>query len=66
MALGLALLSPLDALSSALASAHMVQHLLLLLVAAPLLALSAPSSAILEAAPWPCARPAAAGGGGSG
>ena len=51
VALGLALLSPLDALSSALASAHMVQHLLLLLVAAPLLALSAPSSAILRGSP---------------
>jgi putative membrane protein len=51
VALGLALLSPLDALSSALASAHMVQHLLLVLVAAPLLALSAPSSAILRGSP---------------
>ena len=51
VALGLALLSPLDALSSALASAHMVQHLLLMLVAAPLLALSAPSSAILRGSP---------------
>jgi putative membrane protein len=51
VALGLALLSPLDALSDALASAHMVQHLLLLLVAAPLLALSAPSSAILRGSP---------------
>jgi putative membrane protein len=51
VALGLALLSPLDALSSALASAHMVQHLLLLLAAAPLLALSAPSSAILRGSP---------------
>jgi cytochrome c oxidase assembly factor CtaG len=51
VALGLALLSPLDALSSALASAHMVQHLLLLLVAAPLLVLSAPSSAILRGSP---------------
>jgi putative membrane protein len=50
VALGLALLSPLDALSGALASAHMVQHLLLL-VAAPLLALSAPSSAILRGSP---------------
>jgi putative membrane protein len=50
-ALAVALLSPLDALSSALASAHMVQHLLLLLVAAPLLALSAPSSAILRGSP---------------
>jgi putative membrane protein len=51
VALGLALLSPLDALSNALASAHMVQHLLLLLVAAPLLALSAPSSTILRGSP---------------
>jgi putative membrane protein len=51
VALGLALLSPLDALASALASAHMVQHLLLLLVAAPLLALSAPSSTILRGSP---------------
>jgi putative membrane protein len=50
-ALGVALLSPLDALSSALASAHMVQHLLLVLVAAPLLALSAPSSALLRGSP---------------
>jgi putative membrane protein len=51
VALGLALVSPLDALSSALASAHMVQHLLLLLVAAPLLVLSAPSGAILRGSP---------------
>jgi putative membrane protein len=51
VALGLALLSPLDGLSSALASAHMVQHLLLLLVAAPLLVLSAPSGAILRGSP---------------
>jgi putative membrane protein len=49
--LGVALVSPLDALSGALASAHMVQHLLLILVAAPLLALSAPSSAILRGSP---------------
>ena len=51
VALGLALLSPLDALSGALASAHMVQHLLLVVVAAPLVALSAPSSAILRGSP---------------
>jgi putative membrane protein len=51
VALGLALLSPLDALSGALASAHMVQHLLLVVVAAPLLALSAPASAILRGSP---------------
>lgn len=51
VALGVALVSPLDALSGALASAHMVQHVLLVLVAAPLLALSAPSSALLRGAP---------------
>ena len=39
-ALVLALLSPVDALSAALFSAHMTQHLLLALVAAPLLALA--------------------------
>ncbi|MDQ3708470.1 MAG: cytochrome c oxidase assembly protein [Actinomycetota bacterium] len=50
-AVGVALLSPLDALSGALASAHMVQHILLLLVAAPLLALSAPSSTLLRGSP---------------
>ena len=51
VALGIALLSPLDALSGALASAHMVQHVLLILVAAPLLALGAPSSAIMRGSP---------------
>jgi putative membrane protein len=55
-ALGIALLSPLDALSGALASAHMVQHLLLVLVAAPLLALSAPSSALLRGSPLAARR----------
>jgi putative membrane protein len=47
----LALLSPLDAVSQVLASAHMVQHLLLTVVAAPLLALSAPGGALLRGAP---------------
>ncbi|CAN5691533.1 cytochrome c oxidase assembly protein [soil metagenome] len=51
LAVGIALISPLDALSGALASAHMVQHVLLLLVAAPLLALSAPSSTLLRGSP---------------
>ena len=51
LALMLALASPLDALSEALVSAHMVQHVLLLLVAAPLLALSAPTGTLLRAAP---------------
>ncbi len=41
-ALALALLSPLDALSGALFSAHMLQHILLMLVAAPLLVLGLP------------------------
>ncbi|HSK94991.1 MAG TPA: cytochrome c oxidase assembly protein, partial [Euzebyales bacterium] len=51
VALAVALISPLDAMASALASAHMVQHVLLILVAAPLLALSAPSSALLRGTP---------------
>ncbi|MCA1671594.1 MAG: cytochrome c oxidase assembly protein, partial [Actinobacteria bacterium] len=46
-----ALVSPLDALSGALASAHMVQHVLLLLVAAPLLAVSSPGAALLRGSP---------------
>jgi cytochrome c oxidase assembly factor CtaG len=54
--IGLAVLSPLDALSGALASAHMVQHVLLILVAAPLLALAAPSSALLRGTPMAVRR----------
>lgn len=50
-ALGVALVSPLDALSEALAAAHMVQHLLLMLVAAPLLACSAPGTTLLLGTP---------------
>ena len=49
--LALALLSPLDALSGALFSAHMVQHVLLMMVAAPLLALGAPAYTWLWAFP---------------
>ena len=45
-----ALLSPLEAMSHALASAHMVQHVLLLVVAAPLFAFSAPASTLLRGA----------------
>jgi putative membrane protein len=56
VALAVALLSPLDALSRSLASAHMVQHLLLMLVAAPLLALSAPSGTLLRGTPRPVRR----------
>jgi putative membrane protein len=51
VALAVALLSPLDALSGALASAHMVQHLMLVLVAAPLLAYSAPAATLLRGTP---------------
>jgi cytochrome c oxidase assembly factor CtaG len=50
-AVAVALVSPLDALSGALASAHMVQHVLLVLVAAPLLALSAPMGTLLRGSP---------------
>lgn len=41
-----AVVSPLDALASALFSAHMAQHLLLTLVAAPLLTIAAPLQAL--------------------
>lgn len=44
-----ALVSPLDALGSALFSAHMTQHLLLAVVAAPLLVLGAPAVALPRA-----------------
>ena len=40
LALSVALVSPLDALSNILFSAHMTQHLILILVAAPLLVMS--------------------------
>jgi putative membrane protein len=50
-AVGIALVSPLDAAAGSLASAHMVQHVLLLLVAAPLLALSAPLGTLLRGSP---------------
>jgi putative membrane protein len=56
MALFIALISPLDALSGALASAHMVQHLILLLVAAPLLVLSTPVPTMLRGTPAPVRR----------
>jgi putative membrane protein len=41
-----ALVSPLDPLSGQLASAHMVQHLLLMMVAAPLFVMGAPSQVL--------------------
>lgn len=51
VAVTVALLSPLDAAAGALASAHMGQHVLLTLVAAPLLAASAPWGAIARGLP---------------
>jgi len=51
VALVTALASPLDALAAELASAHMVQHLLLVQVAAPLLAWSAPGAAVMRGLP---------------
>ena len=46
-----ALVSPLDALAAALFSAHMVQHLLLMVVAAPLLAYARPAAALVVGLP---------------
>jgi cytochrome c oxidase assembly factor CtaG len=51
LALIVALLSPLDALANSLFAAHMVQHLLLMMVAAPLLVLADPMTATLWALP---------------
>jgi putative membrane protein len=51
-----ALVSPLDSLSGSLASAHMTQHILLVLVAAPLLVLSAPAGTLLRGMPGPVLR----------
>lgn len=53
VALVAALVSPLEAMAGTLVSAHMVQHVLLILVAAPLLAVSAPGASILRGAPAP-------------
>ncbi len=61
LALVAALDSPLDALSAALFSAHMVQHELMMIVAAPLLVLSRPLAVWLWAFP-PAARHADSGG----
>jgi cytochrome c oxidase assembly factor CtaG len=51
LSLVIALVSPLDALGSILFSAHMAQHELLMIVAAPLLVLGRPLIAILWALP---------------
>lgn len=55
----LALVWPLDVLGERHFSAHMAQHLLLMNVAAPLLVLGAPLSAMLRALPLAWRRPAA-------
>lgn len=47
----LALLSPLDGAADSLASAHMIQHLLLGVIAAPLLALARPGAVLLRGSP---------------
>ena len=49
--LGIALVSPVDAAGSALFAAHMVQHLLLVMAAAPLVVLGDPGLATLWALP---------------
>src|SRR4030095_7678059 len=56
VALWLAIASPLDAFSGLLLSAHMVQHLLLMSVAPPLILLGAPFLPLLRALPRKFAR----------
>jgi putative membrane protein len=51
LALFVALVSPVDAMGAALFSAHMVQHLLLMMVAAPLIMLGDPVTVTLWALP---------------
>lgn len=50
-ALVLALMSPIDRLAGVLLSAHMIQHVLLVTVAAPLIAYAAPGAAIMRGLP---------------
>ena len=52
----IALVSPLDALSSELFLAHMTQHMLLMFFAAPAILLSAPVIPILRGIPRPLRR----------
>ena len=54
--LWLAIASPLDAFSGLLLSAHMVQHLLLMSVAPPLILLGAPFLPLLRGLPRKFAR----------
>ena len=51
LVLAAALMSPLDALASTLFSGHMAQHLLLMLVAAPLLVYARPTAALVAGLP---------------
>jgi cytochrome c oxidase assembly factor CtaG len=53
IALFIALISPLNAFGTAIFSAHMLQHLILILVAAPLLVLGAPLVPFMWALPRP-------------
>jgi cytochrome c oxidase assembly factor CtaG len=55
-ALGVALISPVHALGTVLFAAHMVQHEVLMLVAAPLLVLGRPLTRFLRALPLPWRR----------
>jgi cytochrome c oxidase assembly factor CtaG len=55
-ALLVAVASPLDAFASLLLTVHMVQHLLITMVAAPLLLLGAPQIPLLRGLPAPVAR----------
>lgn len=57
-ALAIAIASPLDAFASLLLTVHMVQHLLLTMVAAPLLLLAEPQIPLLRGLPAPLARAA--------
>ena len=57
MALAIALISPLEALDDRLLITHMLQHLLLLLVAPPLLLLGAPQIPLVRAIPPALAKP---------
>lgn len=59
MALVAAFAGPVEAMAGSRLTAHMVQHLLLTLVAAPLLALSAPTLPLLQGLPHRVRRPAA-------
>lgn len=49
--LAVAIVTPLDAVAGSLASAHMLQHMLIVLVAAPLLALARPLPVLIRAIP---------------